>query len=354
MTTAAETVRLHADLAERFTNESFREWVWANLTKLRTLPDDVGWRTVGLFRSHLAVAENFFVTEAMMPVVYGRAMELPDDLPQIAAEPPDGYGFLVFEQPIHITNGLGRQETITAMSWGTGTILDDFHYHGETIPGMHGRVIATWTRVYDEEQRFIEQDIDPDTLAGLERLRGPWHFVMLGGMWDGDLLGPLFPSEEQMAHDSGSPRLQQLLQREGLVPDEAQLETRHRVGNIVAPPGHSVSIHKIIAALWSLCNETIPGSAILDRHQPDRATRRLARRMQHPGDVSIVRLRREEERIGGIETGRTIGVRYHVKGHHRVLKRGTPEERTVWVHEHWRGPEDAPLSLRQTVRTLIR
>jgi len=337
---ATDVIRLRADLHERFRDAKFREYAWSNLTRLRELPDDIGWKIIPQLAGHVAVAENFYVTAGMMPAVYRRAQEFPDDLPQTAVAPPADYGFCVFEEPIRWTNGQGREETLTAMSWGPGTLLDPYQCgDGGTVPGLYGRIVTCWTTINDEEQQYIVHDVTPESREWLERVHGPWRFSMLGGMWDDDPLGPLFvpipPGEED--------------------DDNAITELRQEIGPIVAPAGYTITFHRIMAGLWSLMNETIPGSAAIDEREPtDRATRRLARRLQLPGMVSIIRLRREEERVHGVETGRTIGVRYHVEGFWRTLHRGTAAERRVWVHEHWRGPEDAPLSMRQTVRVLVR
>lgn len=87
---------------------------------------------------------------------------------------------------------------------------------------------------------------------------------------------------------------------------------------------------------------TVINGATLDRHARKRAVRAG---WTHEPRVQVVTLRRQEVINPYAEQGGPVewSCRWRVREHWRTLKRGTPDERTVLVHEHIKGPEGLPI-----------
>jgi hypothetical protein len=106
--------------------------------------------------------------------------------------------------------------------------------------------------------------------------------------------------------------------------------------------------------LWRTMAEEVMAPVTIPR--PDR--RRAARMLSQIPEVVVADLRRvkhpvtHERLADGAEV--MWSHRWKVRGHQRVLHRGTDRERTVWVREYVKGPESAPLIEKDTVWRLRR
>jgi hypothetical protein len=106
--------------------------------------------------------------------------------------------------------------------------------------------------------------------------------------------------------------------------------------------------------LWRTMAEEVMAPVTVPR--ADR--RRAARMLSQVPEVVVADLRRvkhpvtHERLADGAEV--MWSHRWKVRGHQRVLHRGTDRERTVWVREYVKGPESAPLIEKDTVWRLRR
>jgi hypothetical protein len=97
-----------------------------------------------------------------------------------------------------------------------------------------------------------------------------------------------------------------------------------------------------------------------ERMLPDRAARRRwkASSVIPPEDycVTVTKLRRvtDGEHLGDEEGESHYSHRFTVRGHWRRIRKGTPDERAVWVRPHIKGPEYAPFVPKGRVTILER
>lgn len=119
----------------------------------------------------------------------------------------------------------------------------------------------------------------------------------------------------------------------------------------------SLEDRRLVAALWLLSSQK--GVATIVDEQADRATTRRAERRGHLAAVRVVSLRQmpHAHDASGDGTGRTLSVRFLVGGldgfwRSQPYGPGRAYRRPTWIAPYMKGPVDAPLLNRPTVKTL--
>lgn len=126
--------------------------------------------------------------------------------------------------------------------------------------------------------------------------------------------------------------------------------------DLQSPNQGSDSILTFLLAVWRLMQQTL--TDVTEADDIPRPDRRRAQKQHVPTKVTIIRLRRSA--YHGHGTGESINYRTIVRGHWRRVwcgPRNEPDKRyrrAVYVHPHFRGPEDAPLIIRDRVNALVR
>ena len=292
--------------------------------------DDVD--VVPALSGHLKVADAYRIEAHMNRRIIARADELNEHTLFGAIERPSATGFVVFEEPIRVKEARGREEAFHVLTWGPSKIAvpsktdDGWHYEAD------GVLFSAWNdqrREIDEVGRWNRTKFPLDQQKLLGEVNGRWHLSHL------EIAGPNWP----------------------LAPAFAQIHQGHQdwirsAGDTPNPDG-TRNMRRVWFALFEMLTEVLPG---IERTPAEITAKqaRKAERMKIKPAVDLVTLRRIEQRPESLGTGSPIGVQYHVDSFPRTYHRGTPEEFTIYVRPHDRGPKDAPWSMRRKVRNLKR
>lgn len=110
-----------------------------------------------------------------------------------------------------------------------------------------------------------------------------------------------------------------------------------------------------ILAMWRLMQQTITD---VRTEAVDRPLRKAARKRNMKQDtVSVITLRKKKYVDGEGESNIEWSHRWLVRGHWRkqpCKTNGEPDTRVIWIHPHLKGPDDAPLLIRDHVYALQR
>jgi len=114
-----------------------------------------------------------------------------------------------------------------------------------------------------------------------------------------------------------------------------------------------------LLSVWLLMQQTIVD---IRTESVDRPLRRQAeKRKMKQSEVSVIALRKRKQQVAEGESQIEWSHRWMVRGHWRQQwvgpRNGTPEERyqtPIWIHPFLKGPEDAPLLVRDHVYSLER
>lgn len=260
---------------------------------------------------HLEAAYPYFVTRDMSLLVQHAADGLDDeDLfdPSLA---PTGAGFVRFERPLDIVDVRGWHMKANWMSWG---------------PAPGGALITIWndTRDPDDVVKFLDSEFGNKVL----QVMGNWSIIGGTSVRRGAVLG-----------GSRTP-----------VPDEYIKE----LADDGVEPTPFTNIERLTQALWLLLDQTLV-STHGEQARPKQTHR--ARKLGIRTRVTVVDLRRiEGVNRGAGESTVEWHSRWVVRGHWRwqACGVGRSERRRIWIAPFIKGPEDAPLAVRDHVYALRR
>lgn len=263
----------------------------------------------------LRAAETFLVTEEMAAVARAACATLPEDVTVRHELLPAEAGFVVFGGYLVDVDVLGGTSTqaANAAAWRLGAV------DGQpgvvvalyALPQLEKRALVsllTWGSEFLGEERARQAEVWVDRFGAPLLLNG-WMFLPFGG------------------------------------PVVSPAESRH---------SYYARAAQMLLATWLLMEETL----LTVRERPDlpRPRRRAQARagMTRPG-VTVVTLRRPRhaaEHPG--EGGRTYSSRWLVRGHWRRVVRRDGTVGATWVRAHEKGPDGAPLVIRDRVTVLAR
>ena len=280
------------------------------------------------YQGFLASATLWWIGEEMCDLILAAKDGIDGDVRVDDLVLPDDGGLLFFARPLTglIDSASGEHTLrVDAICWGRGSV-------GPTpvisIASYH------WLDLDTGVARSVLGTMGP-FIAEAAREAGSDHGV---GVLTGKLWVPLGRSEWPLSDPIGAspPTLRQ----DSAIVTAIQEDRR------------------ILAAFAALVAS--PGVADVEDERPDRAAARRdqrLRRSKEPADVRVVRVHRPESRPTGGHREVQWDHRWMVSGHwsHRwVGKRGHQQRRLTWVRPHSKGPADAPLVVKETVRVLDR
>ncbi|PZG33710.1 hypothetical protein C1I98_28545 [Spongiactinospora gelatinilytica] len=279
----------------------------------------------------LAVAELYFVTAEMTEIVQAAAVGLPAFVPD-REDFPSPAGLIVFETPLVQYDRLEEPAAVIVEN----RLAADFRKQPfETV----GITAATWGP-YDGAGQWQSGGV----LMSFYRDRREMLANLLDDRIRGDVRGTLarlMPDNEFAFQFTAGPER---------AAREADLR-RHD-----SPAFTSYWAKHLMATLLLMRQPLVYQRAETIR----RNLRRQLQRAGYPtGDVRVLDARpRRYERVAsdGTEAAageRKLGVRFPVAGHwrnHWYPRRQV--HRPLWIDEHWRGPEDAPIVHQERVRVL--
>lgn len=307
--------------------------------------------TASSMSAHLPIAieraEAFYVTSDLAAEVMRRGMDeeyMPPNRMFDHNDAPVPAGFVYIEGGLPTHEVRGREEKIHWIVWGpvTATVVEELD--GKRASQRAERALAVW---------MFNDTMDPDDIAKEMRADGE-----MDAIFQRDMGRYFFQGGE--AYINGSPAGP----AKKTIPSNREEEYRkNSVVNLGAFPALPegdlwwTNTGRLIFALWDLLNETVSvvshGDANLNR-----ATVRRARRMNLPGRVTVVKLRRtkyvDREYLG--TTCVDWQHKWLVRRHRRwqACGPGRAERRLIWIEAHEKGPEHKPLIVTQKVYRLDR
>ncbi len=271
----------------------------------------------------LADASLWWVSEEMCDLLLAAKDGVPDDVRVADVAWPDDGGLIYFARPLTglIDSATGeRSIQVDAICWGRG--------FAAAIP-----VIAvTSYRLFD-----LDAGLNPEELAvaatSIAEMVGGRPRSM--GHLSGKLWAPLGRAEWPIEDPIGAPP--RTLRQDDAIVESTQEDRR------------------LLAAFAALVAS--PGIADVEETRPDRAAARRdqrIRRASKPADVRVVRVHRPPSASTGAGRDVTWSHRWPVSGHWRNARvgKGRSQRRLTWVHPYTKGPADAPLVVKETVRVL--
>ncbi len=319
---AADVVALHADLLERTGDRRLQHWIDGNAKDNLRMPRGSSAEGTGrIVHSHLKISTAFHVEASMLAVAMRRAEHDLDDTEPVAGYlPAVRHGFCVLGAPWWIVATPGQTQCVHVLTWGAVA---------------SGIIVTAWTDVSRDRDDVwvsmrgeLEARRGPAETAVMDQVMGSWVISNVTIItWD-DLLGP--PTNPAITTAVKAAQHTESVEIEVL------------------------SVRRLMCTLWAMFDEVLPGAVREPAEEPDRRTRKLAKRLQIPTAVEMVRLRREETPTEHPGTGAPWRVRTMISGHTRTYHRGTEREYSIGIAEHPAGPEDAPWSIRKTVKNLSR
>lgn len=274
-------------------------------------------------RTHLSRAATYLIDETMNDEIMRVAeFETPSSLRFGQHQGPSSHaGFMTFSRPIAVKEVHSQLQLIHAVTWGTVIDAGD-------QPGM----LLTW---------FNDASREPDEV--MLSFRG--HVLDDGSVWD-----PLIRETDgwsiiqiHLVNDHGN------IGPSRLFPDVAKIQKVKKEG--VGRPlyeGHVNLLH-IVLATWKLMAQELiyPDGGVMTEHPRRQDQRRAHRIGKSSSKITVVTLRRARRRQDPATrgTGEPLEYRTTVRGHYRNQAYGPRRtlRRRIWIAEHERGPEDAPL-----------
>jgi hypothetical protein len=348
MITPRDALRMHVDLRDRLENPNgvlaqyLRGFVRHQYDDERATASIA--ETVG---RHLQVARTYMVEPKMIDVTTRRA-EDPEHFVGTEQfgqfEAPFALGFCAFGTPLDTIEVRGRIQKVVALTWGPAQA----RFLDSSAEPRAGRFVVLWTNVYLAPDQVHEEGLagnHPGGVRPLDEGAGPddyspreyAEFMQRVGGWAPSLM-------DFIPHDAriGPPRIEVPMEKRQLAVIRGASWAREGTTNYA----------RVCSALWELMGETLSTAST---PRLDRATQRwAARRAKISTDITVLTLRREARPVLHPGSGKPLEYRVPVHGHPRTYHRGTPDEFTIHISDHWRGPKDAPIRANRKVTRLAR
>jgi hypothetical protein len=280
------------------------------------VPDWIKFESTNAFQTWARFGMMIEVTEHMVDLINWVANEF-DELDHVDLDlAPAPYGMVHFAKPVKAVDVHGEELWTDWMVWGPipGTLM------GQRAMG----VLSFNDMVTGPDPQAVVAMTEAQTMPhvwGSMRHLGRWAYSSFTSLLQDERMGP----QEWPVDD-----LIKTIRRQG----GTSLEKR------IVP---TRNLTRFVYALWTVMNQPI---AVLEKQEPDRATKRRMTRMKIPPAVTVITLRRPDNPHRHDEDG-------HVEWNHHWLVRGHPrwqaygpqrsERKLIWVNPHFKGNMDAPL-----------
>lgn len=249
------------------------------------------------------------VTDHMGDLVTWVAAEMHSTDRIVIDSQPSPYGLVHFDKALRVRDVAGMTLHLSWLLWGPVPVRGTTKATG-VVGFADTRDPDQATNAYLHNLRAADSD------GTMLRAMVPWVYTSFTVLADADRVGPVFNDPH---------------------PDLANLPDWH--GDLTG----STNVSRLVQALWTVMNQSV---AVLQRQEPDRATKRRMARMKIPPSVTVIRLRRPDNPHRPDEEG-------HVEWQHHWYVRSHPrwqpygpnrsERKLIMVHGHLKGNLDAPL-----------
>jgi len=283
----------------------------------------------------LASAEAYHVSTEMLTLATWAAHLLPEDVALEKDMVPTASGFLMFEDALIGQEVWGRKTYTHAIFWRP--LTSRFVQYGDGRPGIELFTFNSFNDNRDEVTQKILRDYAAMGRDPIEHTKAIGHLAIehLLPVYFGDPQEPMVHTPENYAEGWDEHREAEWSEGRSPVPDNE---------NWV----------RTVIAIFNLMNQTVADTREVD---VDRHTAKRARRMNLPGRVTIIHLRRTEGSRSDHESDIEWQHRWVVRGHWRNQPYGSGEDKhyeRIWIAPHIRGPEDKPLIITDKVYSLHR
>lgn len=348
MITPRDALRMHVDLRDRLENPNGALAHYLRVFARGQYDDERATASIAeTVARHLQVARTYLVEPKMIDVTTRRA-EDPGHFTGVEQfgrfEAPFALGFCAFGKPLETIEIRGRVQKVVALTWGPAQA----RFLDSSAEPKAGRFVVLWTNVHMAPDQVHEdglsgrhpggarpldadeelEDYDPKEYAEAIQVVGGWAPTLM----------------DFIPHDAriGPPRIEVPVEKRQLAVIRGSSWAREGTTNYA----------RVCAALWELMGETLSTASTPSL---DRATQRwAARRAKISTDITVLTLRREARPVLRPGSGKPLEHRVPVNGHRRTYHRGSPDEFTIYIRDHWRGPKDAPIRANRKVARLAR
>lgn len=276
---------------------------------------------------HLRMADAYRVTDEMSTLVQFAASKLDDSDRVDRTMPPTSWGFVRFDRPLPIREARGRQMLGHYLVWGQATREMKNSFGAlEERPAL---MLSWWNDLYDgpdEVAALMMKEKDPAARRRLAEYFGRWGFCGAEVVLDGQRMGP---PTDRLTFDQ-----QAAILADGDSPAE---ETTNTV--------------RYAHALWLLLGQTITR---VEQEEIPRAAQKHIGRMEIPGRVSVITLRRTAGSRSEGESAVQWSHRWVVRGHWRWQPYADGRVERIWIHPFIKGPPGLPFAVTQHVYQLSR
>jgi hypothetical protein len=295
----------------------------------RRLPD--AFKAPAMKRA-LDIAETYYVAPGMSALAQMAAEDFPEDEVILPEDLPSPAGIMWLPARFRFLEMRGRLQVVHGVLW------------------MNNRI---W---------YLADRADPeDEMSAELRIRFHHGGTETFGRYDVCALEHF---------EFGKPMPRMITFPKGVLPIEAKVTFGHTPdGSLTMATDHPVDLSMLqstidtrgipsvtlryILAIWRLMQQSL--ASVHRETEMPRADRRRAARNHVPTAVTVIMLRRREQTREG--TGEKINYRTIVRGHWRRVWCGSGAEkyqRAVYIHPFWRGPENAPIIIRNRINALTR
>lgn len=286
----------------------------------------------------LSVGSNYYVADNMCEVAAEAAHSFPDDLTLEGYMLPARNGFVVLETPIEIMDINRITFSVQAFMWTSGGTFDK---NGN--PNDDGPIEGVRVFFYNP----INEEVDT-TQEAIKELRDEFGLASIPPIW-------LLHYTDYMVGD------QILKKRLDVWTEQVRAKYKHADDDTIARVTEAhYNTSRFICALWSLINQVVERKShkTLD---PDRATRRRLARDKNPvlrhfngSRVELVTLRRASP--DGTHEPQQVDWKHRwvVRGHWHRYHYANGETRMRWIEDYEKGPQSAPLLMKDRVYFLKR
>ena len=277
--------------------------------------------------ARLRSAELFVVDPGMTRQALAAGALLPDWSVQPQDLPAEN-GFLVYDRPIGHSRAGDLTVPIVACSWGPAP-----HFSPPT-----GAVWLTFWSAPNRD-RFLDHvdrpRLGPSPPSPAKAPAAEWDF-------SSDLPPLWWDDESLVCWSAGKPD----------IPLSPRFIATENVRGVIAKDATLPWIRTVLATWLLIAQPTIVEITQQVAPRPERRrAERAGHRLPPVRVVSIHRRARPASPTGTGVSGRTVRVRFPVRGFWRdqPYGKGRALRRRTWISEHWRGPENAPVLERPTV-----
>lgn len=294
------------------------------------------------FRTAMSIAETYYLSPDMaaLALAASSADDFPDDEVILIEDLPSEAGFMHMPAPLEMVDMRGIRLRAHALLW-----------LGETIWWLGDR--RDPTDEFNAEIRTVYGDAAADRLGELLR----WDLISIDKFDFGQQMPKVFGFPPGSLPPGSHVWFEGLPDGRTSVRTDAPMEPEAFIAlcNEVTQPG-AAEVHphlKFLLTVWRLMQQTL--SEVV-REEPIKGVRRDALRagIADP-TVSVIQLRRRKSHATG--AGRPLDHRVPVRGHWSRRWCGPADERVlraVYIHPYVKGPDNAPLIVRDRVNALVR